>query len=169
MRGFNYVIVGAALAASAMPGFGAATAARVAADPAAIGGTYAVNGTYTAVSDGQWAKTRESYHDEATITNTWTITSMCANAYECSGQVTSDQGWRADLQYISGLWYVSRELPNWAPCPDGTAAAGHQTFKFYTLDETTLVGTDYTVGPSGACGKNLPLWIEMPFKLTKTP
>jgi hypothetical protein len=167
MRGLNFVIVGATLAAATMPAFGAATPARVSADPAAIGGTYAVNGTYTAVSEGEWAKTLESYRDEATVTSTWTITSTCTNAYECSGEVTSDQGWRADLHYISGLWYVSRELPGWEPCPDGTAASGHQVFKFYTLDETTLLGSDKTVGPSGACGKNLPLAIEMPFSLTK--
>jgi hypothetical protein len=38
----------------------------------------AVNGTYLATSDGQWAKTNESYHDEKSVTQTWTITSTAA-------------------------------------------------------------------------------------------
>jgi hypothetical protein len=39
-------------------------------------------------------------------------------------------------------------------------------FKF-SADEK-LSGWDYTVGPSGACGANKWLVIEMPFKLVKT-
>ncbi len=35
----------------------------------------AINGTYTAFSDGEWAKTNQSFHDEASVTQTWTITS----------------------------------------------------------------------------------------------
>ena len=32
----------------------------------------AINGTYTVFSDGQWAQTDQSYHDEASVTQTWT-------------------------------------------------------------------------------------------------
>jgi hypothetical protein len=54
-----------------------------------------LNGTYTAISDGQRAWTRDSYHDEATATATatWMVTSTCSSFLDCSGQVTSDQGW----------------------------------------------------------------------------
>jgi hypothetical protein len=161
------------LAAGATPAvilvlvFGAAWPVRVSADPVAINGDYSVNGTYSAVSDGQWARTNESFHPEATITNTWTITSICSTPYVCSGQVTSDQGWNAATHTTNGLWYVSRDLPNWEPCQDGSTAAGHQVYRFYFHDATTLIGENMTIGPSGACGRNRPLVIEMPFKLTK--
>ena len=52
----------------------------------------AINGTFTAFSDGQWAKTNDSYHDELSVTQTWTITSTCATYQDCTGRVTSDQG-----------------------------------------------------------------------------
>jgi hypothetical protein len=31
----------------------------------------------------------------------------------------------------------------------------------------TLIGADSTTGPSGACGRSLALYIDMPFKLVK--
>lgn len=157
----------AALVTAATAGLGAWSPARASADPRDVDGDYSVNGTFTAMSDGQWAKTREQFHDEATVVSTWTITSTCSTPYTCTGQVTSDQGWTASAQMISGLWYVSRDLENWMPCPDGSTAPGHQVFRFYRQDPNTLVGADKTVGPSGACGKNLPLAIELPFTLTK--
>jgi hypothetical protein len=126
-----------------------------------------LNGTFTAVSDGQWAKTREVYRDEATVTSTWTITSTCTTRVECTGRVVSDQGWSADATFSWGLWSVQRDLPGWAPCGDGTTAPGHQRFTFYPVDAGTLVGKDKTIGPSGACGVSYWLTIEMPFRLTK--
>jgi hypothetical protein len=120
-----------------------------------------------ATSDGQWAKTREVFHDEATITSTWTITSTCTTHAECTGRVASDQGWSADAHFDAGLWMAERDVPDWEPCGDGTAALGHQQFTFYRVDSATLAGTDKTIGPSGACGVSYWLTIEMPFKLTK--
>ncbi len=52
----------------------------------------AVNGTYTAFSDGRWAQTDQSYHDEASVTQTWTITSTCATYQDCTGHVTERPG-----------------------------------------------------------------------------
>lgn len=125
-------------------------------------------GTYTAVSDGVWAKTRGSYHDEATVTATWTVTSTCADYIDCAGRVASDQGWSAPAKCISGLWTVHHEVPNWEPCPDGTAASGLQTFTFASVDDpTTFKGWDKTVGPSGACGVNKWQTVKMPFTLNK--
>lgn len=126
-----------------------------------------LNGTYAATSDGQWAKTREVFHDEATITSTWTITSTCTTHVDCTGTVTSDQGWSADAHYNGGLWFVEHDLPAWQPCGDGTTAPGEQQFTFYRLDATTLTGKDKTTGPSGSCGVSALLTIEMPFKLNK--
>ncbi len=126
----------------------------------------ALNGTYTAISDGNWAKTNYSYHDEPTVTSTWTISSTCVDPMDCTGRVTSDQGWSASLRLVGGdLWVVAHDVENWERCEDGTTAPGHQIFKF-SADEN-LAGWDYTVGPSGACGANKWLVVEMPFKLVK--
>lgn len=128
----------------------------------------ALNGTYTAVSDGQWAKTNERFHDETTVSSTWTITSSCTGVFDCSGHMSSDLGWSADARYVSGMWFVTRTVDNWEHCADGSTAAGKQVFKFYPDpdSETTLSGWDTTTAPSGACGRSRPLEIEMPFKLT---
>jgi len=142
-----------------------------------------INGTYVATSVGEWAKTNEVFHDEATVRSTWTITSSCQTAQDCSGQVTSDQGWSAPLYTHDGqLWYVKRDVPHWEACPDGTAVTGRQTFSFVPVGpdgmvarangsvdtgSQTLAGLDKTVGPSGACGINRWLVVQMPFRLDK--
>ncbi|MGH3634493.1 hypothetical protein [Mycobacterium sp.] len=149
-------------------GLGTAPPARAVGDP--------INGTYIATSLGEWAKTNEVYRDEATGRSTWTITSSCATFQECSGQVKSDQGWSAPITIHDGaLWYVRRDVPNWEQCPDGTAATGQQTYQFTWVGpdglaqrgSRTLAGWDKTMGPSGACGVNRWLVVEMPFRLDK--
>lgn len=125
-------------------------------------------GKYTATSDGQWAKTRDVYHDEATVTATWTVSSTCTDYIACTGEVASDQGWSAQAKCVSGLWTVHHDVPNWEPCPDGTAAPGVQTFTFHSIDDpAAFTGWDKTVGPSGACGVNKWQTIRMPFSLNK--
>jgi hypothetical protein len=127
----------------------------------------AVNGTYIAFSDGQWAQTNQSYHDEASVTQTWTITSTCSTYQDCTGRVVSDQGWSGDLVYMSGRWKVVHTVENWEPCQDGTAAPGEQAFTFWrSYPDRQLVGWDQTIGPSGACGFNKWLNVTMPFRLT---
>ena len=130
----------------------------------------AINGTFTAFSDGGKARTNDSYHAEANVTQTWTITSTCRTYQDCIGRVTSDQGWSADLIYMSGRWKTSRIVENWEPCFDGTAYPGRQAWIFwlgYPQDPNKYVGWDKTEGPSGACGFNKVLDIEMPFTLTR--
>jgi hypothetical protein len=134
----------------------------------------AVNGRYTAFSDGAWAKTNDRFHDEASTTSTWTITSSCSTFYDCTGRVVSDAGWSGDLLYLSGRWRVSHEIPDWQRCPDGSTAPGTQAFTFAPprADDVVvpkLVGLDSTTGPSGACGVNLWNNITMPFTLTRLP
>ncbi|OBA97816.1 hypothetical protein A5662_16495 [Mycobacteriaceae bacterium 1482268.1] len=147
-----------------------AVAATVVAAPmshADPGDGIAINGTYTAFSDGQWAKTQDSYHDERSVTQTWTITSSCSTYQDCTGRVVSDQGWSGDLVYMSGRWAVSRTIDNWEPCIDGTAQPGKQTFTFWKgWPDPALKGWDITLGPSGACGYNKQLNIQLPFTLT---
>jgi hypothetical protein len=126
-----------------------------------------LTGTYKAFSDGQWAQTRQSYHDEISVTATWTITTTCADFFDCTGQVASDQGWTAPIRCGSGQWKVDHEVPGWEPCADGTAATGRQVFLFSSDTETTFTGQDKTVGPSGACGVNYWQTVAMPFTLTK--
>jgi hypothetical protein len=137
-----------------------------------------INGTFIARSMGEWAQTRDSYHDEATITSTWTITSTCSAATACTGTVTSDAGWTAPLTLFAGSWEIHREIPNWEPCADGTAYTGHQTIRFWGVDEngtvlfrqsqaTQFAGEDRTIADSGACGINQWLVIKMPFTMRK--
>lgn len=127
----------------------------------------ALNGTYTALSDGQWAKTNEKFHIEKTVISTWTITSSCAGAYDCTGRVVSDLGWTAGIVYISGMWFVTQTVDAWMHCADGTSAPGKQIIKFSPDLNTKgkYVGWDTTAGPSGACGVNRPVFIEIPFTL----
>lgn len=162
------VIAGAA--ALAVVGSGLSSPARASEDGQAL------NGTYTAFSNGDWAKTNDSYWHEASVTSTWTITTTCTDPVDCTGVVHSDQGWTAPLHYAGDQWILDRDIPNWEPCPDGTAYTGHQKFRFWPVDPATgqekigsplFAGEDRTLGPSGACGKNLTLEIRMPFRLEK--
>jgi hypothetical protein len=129
----------------------------------------ALNGTFTAFSNGQYAKTNDRFHDEESVTSTWAITTTCSTYTECSGHVTSDQGWTAPVTYISPMWFVVRTIDGWEHCADGTTAPGTQTFKFF-LDQqfnpTNLKGWDNTLNESGSCGINKVLNIELPFTLT---
>ena len=136
----------------------------------------AVNGTFRVTSIGDYAEYNNQYKAEATIIQTWTISSSCDTFYECHGTVTSDQGWSAPADMHDGImWYVKHEVPNWEPCRDGTAFTGQQTFYFYpvnsygefTLGEPTFAGRDRTVGPSGACGQNAWLVIAMPLRMDR--
>jgi hypothetical protein len=129
-----------------------------------------INGVYTATSDGQWAKSREVFHDEANVVTVWTIASACDDVMNCAGTVTSQQGWTADLRCRSGQWYAMHRVENWQHCPDGTTTPGDQTFRFWRVAEEPerFNGYDRTIGPSGGCGVNLWLTIEMPFTLMKT-
>ena len=70
---------------------------------------------------------------------------------------------------MSGRWKVSRTVENWEPCIDGTALTGTQSFIFWRgyPDRSQYVGWDKTEGPSGACGFNKVLDVEMPLKLTR--
>jgi hypothetical protein len=131
----------------------------------------AINGTFTAFSDGQWAQTNLSYHDEASVTQRWVISSTCATFQDCTGTVTSDQGWTGDLKYSSGLWRARHTVDNWEQCIDGTGNPGEQTFTFWPRNppDGTYAGMDQTIGPSGACGYNRWLNIRMPLTLTPVP
>lgn len=160
----------ALIAATVIGGVGWAPSVQASVDEAAL------NGTYIATSLGNWAKTNYAYHDEETVRSTWTISSTCSTVQDCTGQVTSDQGWSAPLSLHDGtMWYLKRDLPDWGKCPDGSTFTGQQTFYFYPVDAVgqtqlgspTLTGKDKTVGPSGACRVNKWLVVEMPFRLDK--
>lgn len=175
-------VIGAALMAVAVDGgFGVTPSAQASVD------AYAINGTYAATSDGTYATTDYAFHEEATVNSTWTITSTCTTDVNCTGQVSSDQGWSAPLHTEGHVWYVEHDVPNWETCPDGTSFPGHQTFKFYPANASGvtqigspyLEGTDKTVGQRAACGipptadvpfsgsYGKPLTIVMPFRLDK--
>jgi len=125
-----------------------------------------------------WAKTNDVYHDEATVTSTWTVTTSCdtASPPDCAGQVASSAGWQAPISCdAAGLWSVRRHFDNWEPCKNGAAAPADQLLYFSpelsgspSFDAvSTFSGWDRTVGVSGGCGVNQPLVIEMPFRLSR--
>ncbi|WP_139335293.1 hypothetical protein [Mycobacterium sp. GA-1841] len=128
-----------------------------------------INGAFTVTSDGRWAKTREVYHDEATVVTAWTATSQCDDVMHCSGSVISEQGWSSELRCQSGQWYTGHRIENWQPCPDGSTTAGEQSFRFWRASDEpeSFKGYDRTIGPSGGCGVNLWLTIEMPLTITR--
>jgi hypothetical protein len=162
-------VVGAILGAAVLSTLGTPSPAHAS--------TYGVelNGTYSFLSNGEWAKRNETFHDEPVVRSTWRISSSCSSSAACTGQVTSDQGWTAPLEYRDFSWMVSRELANWAPCETGGAATGHQLFLFYGVDDNglntgnvdLLAGSDSSETDSGACGKNLPLKIVIPIRLQR--
>ena len=136
---------------------------------------WGLNGTFTATSNGDWAKTNEQFRNEASVRQTWTISTTCVNPADCVGQVSSDQGWTAPIYSKAGLWYLKRSIPGWEPCPDGTVADGLQMFRFFAGDpltgqalpsgSNTYLGEDITKSASGSCGINKPLVVNMPFKM----
>lgn len=138
---------------------------------------YALNGTYSVVSNGEWAKVNERYEDKPTVRSEWTIASTCSTPITCAGTVSSSQGWTADVYTTSGRnWYVRRAVPDWIPCPDGSTAPGVQVFRFHPETTTNtdgsatpgvLVGEDVTTGESGNCGRNTSLVVNLPVKLTR--
>ncbi|HEY9265782.1 MAG TPA: hypothetical protein VIQ11_14370 [Mycobacterium sp.] len=130
-----------------------------------------INGTFTATSDGQWSKTREVYQRQATVVTEWTVSSACDDVMHCAGTVTSQQGWSSNLRCQSGQWYATHRVEHWQPCTDGTTTHGDQSFRFWRASNhpETFKGYDRTIGPSGGCGVNLWLTIEMPFTLTAMP
>jgi len=169
MRVSRVATCAALMAAVLAAGLGAAS-------PVEASDDWGLNGTYVATSNGDWAKTNEVFHNEATVRSIWTVTTTCSYPTECTGTVASDQGWTATTYKKSNLWYVKRIVPNWEPCPDGTAAAGQQIYRFWSAGpdafvvpgSTTLAGFDETTGISGACGVNKALQITLPFTLVKT-
>lgn len=169
MRVSTAFIGAASLAAAAVAGL---CSPAVNASP-----SWGLNGTYTATSNGEWAKTNDIFHDEASIRGTWTISTTCSYPSECTGTVDTDWGWSAPIYKKSGVWYVKKTVDNWQPCGDGTAGPGLQVYRFFPSNEsatavdpasTTLLGEDSTTGVSGSCGSSKVVFITMPFKLVKT-
>lgn len=163
-RGTSVVLMATAIAATALHG-----APPVDAAPNDV----ALNGTFVAVSDGQWSKTRERFEVRPSVTSVWTLSSSCTTFQDCTGTLVSDQGWTTDLVYASQRWRASHVIPGWLKCPDGTTADGTQTFTFWArrFDApdrfTQLIGWDETIGPSGACGVNRWMNVRMPLTVTR--
>ena len=173
MRPRGTIATAMLLAASAVGFVGPASTAR-----AYTKEEIALNGTYRVTSIGNWAKINDQYNGEPTTVQTWTLNSTCTSYQECDGTLKSDEGWSARLYMRDGtLWYAKHEIPNWERCQDGTAFTGKQTFSFYPADpggsgelilkSPVMAGKNKTVGPSGACGQNQWLTIELPMRLDK--
>jgi len=163
MRSVRTLTTATLVAATVFGGLGSASLAR-----ATTKEEVAVNGTFRATSVGDYAQRNDQYFGEPTVYQTWTISSTCDTFQECHGTVSSDQGWSAPALCKSGMWTVTHDVPNWEPCPNGTAAVGQQKFAFRSqTDLAKFDGWDTTLGPSGACGVNQWLVVSMPFTLNK--
>jgi hypothetical protein len=152
------------------------------ATPAYAEGSSDISGVYQVMSDGEWAQRDAApggapvFIDQATTTERWTIHTTCATPIECNGTVVSSLGWTGTAR-LDDHWFVDHEIPNWLPCPDGTFAPAHQKFILWGVDPATnerqytditfFAGRNQTKTPSGACGRNQPLQIEMPVKVVK--
>ena len=121
------------------------------------------------------------------MVQTWTMSSSCTSPMSCTGEVTKRPGLdRPDAARRRARQHRAHSAPsgsstasvaNWEPCPEGTSAPGTQKFVFWGWDPANsernmkivdlLVGSDTTKGPSGACGINKPLVIELPMRLEK--
>ncbi|BBY96664.1 Rv2253/PknI dimerization domain-containing protein [Mycolicibacterium fallax] len=158
----------AALAAAAMTAVGLLSAAPAVADPG-----WGINGTYQASSNGAWAKINDRYQEQPGELQTWNISTQCSSPSLCNGTVTSNEGWTAPIYTTNGLWLVKRAVPNWRFCEDGVPVEGLRIYKFYPVNESGFVdatyssgefaGENYTVGPSGSCGRNAWPTVRIPF------
>lgn len=155
--------------------FGLALGATTA-PPAQADVNFELNGPYRVVSNGDWAKTNEVYMNERSEVSVWTFSSSCANAHQCTGQVSSDEGWTAPLEFRTSRWIVDRFHENWQTCPDGTTSPGRQRYQFQGSDANgqyekpntdLLVGYVRTIGVSGACGRNQPTVIQIPLSVRR--
>ena len=168
--GSKKVVSGAALIAAAAFGLGTAPPAGAEYEQ------YAMNGTFSVVSNGEWARMSDRYQDEPSVHSTWTVNTTCTTALTCSGKVTSSLGWTEDVYTSTGnTWYVKHYVPEWIPCPDGSRAPGLQIYEFYPSTDEGMsqrisdlyVGEDETTGVSGNCGRNKSLVLNLPVKITK--
>ncbi len=138
-------------------------------------GNWEIDGVYRVTSNGEWATRNDVYQDVPTVVATWTVETTCTGPEQCTGEVTSDQGWSAPITNGNGLWYVRRTIEGWQQCPDGSSSQGKQTYTFYPVDaggqvssgSPIFAGLDTTIGVSGACGVNQWLAIRLPLKLVK--
>jgi hypothetical protein len=145
--------------------------------PRAHADDMALNGSFLATSNGDWAATNDVYRDEPSVRSVWTITMTCTNVLTCSGTVASDSGWSAEISTANGEYIVKRELPNWERCADGSGrtVSGHQRYRFFPVGGSgaqrpgsrVFAGFDKTSGESGGCSLNDKLEIELPFRLEK--
>lgn len=135
-----------------------------------------LDGRYLVTSNGDWAKTNDVFHDEKTVRQVWTVSSVCKSPTSCTAHIVSSEGWETEGTYTEDRWVVRRTIPNWAPCPDGTFAPGDKEFRFwpvdanglrYRTDGSTFGGIDDTRAPSGSCGRNLRLVIQLPVRLQR--
>ena len=88
-----------------------------------------------------------------------------AQSLPVSGDVTfSLSRNRADSDALKKIMFGEID----GPPRDGTATPGEQTFTFWKGYPVPipLKGWDITKGPSGACGKNKQLGVQLPFTLT---
>ncbi|WP_232004906.1 hypothetical protein [Mycobacterium sp. ACS1612] len=114
------------------------------------------------------------YIDQPSKMETFSVTSDCISPIECYGEVRSDAGWTGALNFNGDSWRIDRDVPNWLPCPDGTAAPAHQNFALWgwnpatsekNKDRDLIVGWERTLAPSGACGYNKPVVTQLPVRL----
>ena len=137
-------IAGAALIAAAA--FGLGTAAPAAADEDYA--KYAMNGRFSVVSNGEWARQNDRYQDEPSVRSEWTVSSTCTTALTCSGTVTSTLGWTEPIYTGTGnLWFVKHYVNDWLPCPKRACRSDPRTCGSARTRRPASAATAAATGP----------------------
>lgn len=193
MRGVE-VAAGAVAALAVVGSLGTATPAYASNYGVELNGTYRVISNGEWAKTNEVFIDEQTVVQTWTMTSTCTSPITCTGEVTSDQGWTAPLrlgGGPGSPDAVGDFWVVDRDIPNWEPCPagydypgarivtgaEGTSAPGHQKFMFWGVDPATsqrnmkmvdlLAGRDTTKGPSGACGINKPLVIEMPVRLEK--
>ena len=132
------VLSGAALLTAAT------TVLSVAPSAAADYGEYAMNGTYSVVSNGEWAQMNDRYQDEPSVRSTWTVVHH-VHLPPSPVRARSPAVWVGPRTSTpaAGTWYVKHYVPDWIPCPDGGTGPGLQVYKLLPRQRRWPVAEDF--------------------------
>ena len=91
--------------------------------PPAHASNYGVelNGTWRVMSNGDWARTNQVFMIEKTIDRDLDHLLELCQPHRMHGHGEKRPGLDRADQLVKVYWILDRDIPNWAPCPDGTS------------------------------------------------
>jgi hypothetical protein len=194
MRGIGVLAGAAATAFTVVGSLGAAAPASASNFGVELNGTYRVMSNGEFAKTNEVYIDEQTVVQTWTMTSTCTSPVVCTGEVRSDQGWTAPMrlgGGPGSPGALGDFWVVDRVVDNWEPCPagydypgarivtgaEGTSAPGTQKYVFWGWDPANserslkitdlLVGKDTTMGPSGACGINKPLVIELPLRLEK--